>query len=67
MAKPALKIVSGAEKSAPAALPEIELIWDDTTVGGWKELLQKAPRSNLAQTFQLEYLKIDFVLSSQEL
>lgn len=60
MAKPALKIVSGAEKSAPAALPEIELIWDDTTVGGWKELLQKAPRSNLLQTWA--YAKTNLML-----
>lgn len=36
------------------------LVWDDITVGGWKDLLGKAPRSNLLQSWA--YAKTNMLL-----
>lgn len=44
--------------AAPTAA--VSLLWDDVTVGGWKELLKKAPRSNLLQTWA--YAKTNLML-----
>lgn len=63
MAHPAQKSKahqSGATKVAPAALQGLELVWDDMTVGDWKDLLKKAPRSNLLQTWA--YAKTNLML-----
>lgn len=50
---PHLKVV--AENASATTL-----VWDDVTVGGWKDLLKKAPRSNLLQTWA--YAKTNLML-----
>ena len=64
MTNPALKIIAPktqvAPQGEPTAAAEIELIWDDITVGGWKDLLKKAPRSNILQTWA--YAKTNLML-----